>query len=207
MVLIFFILLFLMSSQVSAQVLVDRMAAVVNGRIITLSEADVEIAIEVKKPVSSLNFFFLENRRKEVLQGLIDRRLLLEEATRFEMADVSGKEVMEEWLRIKSAFPSEESFNSALKEEGMEEGDLIMILKEYLIVQKFVDQRIRFFIRVGDEEIKDYYEKNRAKYQDKGLEAVTDEIQGIITENKTRIKLKEYLSTLRVKADIKVNLE
>lgn len=196
-----------MSSQASAQVLVDRMAAVVNGRIITLSEADVEIAIEVKKPVSSLNLFFLENRRKEVLQGLIDRRLLLEEATRFEMTDVSGKEVMEEWLRIKSAFPSEESFDSALKEEGMEEGDLMVILKEYLIVQKFVDQRIRFFIRVGDEEIKDYYEKNRAKYQDKGLEAVTDEIQGIIAENKTRIKLKEYLSTLRVKADIRVNLE
>lgn len=196
-----------MSSQASAQVLVDRMAAVVNGRIITLSEADVEIAIEVKKPVSSLNLFFLENRRKEVLQGLIDRRLLLEEATRFEMTDVSGKEVMEEWLRIKSAFPSEESFNSALKEEGMEEGDLMVILKEYLIVQKFVDQRIRFFIRVGDEEIKDYYEKNRANYQGKGLEAVTDEIQGIITENKTRIKLKEYLSTLRLKADIRVNLE
>lgn len=204
---IYFALLFLISSEVFAQVIVDRIAAVVNNRIITLSELDAAIAIDIKKPVASLNSFILDNKRKEVLQDLIGKRLLLEEATRFDMTEVSTKEIKDELLRIKSAFPSEESFNLAFKEKGMGEEDLLIILKEFLIAQKFVDQRIRFFVRVGEEEIRDYYEKNREKYKDKSIEAVADEIQGIITKGKTSTKLRDYLSTLRVKADIRVNLE
>jgi peptidyl-prolyl cis-trans isomerase SurA len=182
--------------------LIDKIAAVVNDKVITQSELDRSVEIE--------NF----NRgrtgpagealRMSLLDSMIDRMLILEEARKFDIVQVTGQEAEEAVKSIKDEFASDEDFKDALSRDGLTEDELKDSLKDQMLAVKYVDKRVRYFVRVTLEEQKKFYDENRAKFDGKGFGEVQEQINNILVEKQTEVKLDDYIAELRSKARIEI---
>jgi parvulin-like peptidyl-prolyl isomerase len=193
--------LLLLLPSVSQAFQVDRVEAVVNGKVITRSE--VERALEVEALRQGVNTEeAVEKLRGEVLNTLIDRTLLLGEARRFNIVSVSEEEVEKALETVKKKFGTEDEFQNALKEDDMTVEELKDDLRDQILAAKYVDRRVKFFIRVTLDEQKNYYLQNRDKFAGKEFDEVNDEIYNLLVEKETDKKLEEYIKDLRAKSEI-----
>jgi peptidyl-prolyl cis-trans isomerase SurA len=179
-------------------IVLDRILAVVNGEIIALSDAEGELVFFEGRAVS-------DSAIQEEVQKLIDQKLFLAEAKRFDVGSPSESEVQEELQRIQRRFASPDLFEKALRENAMTLEDLKHKVTEHLIVDRFIDQRIRFFVIVLPEEVSRYYDEHHSDFQNKPLENVENEIEKFLTTQKAKEKLEDYLSKVRAKANIQIN--
>ncbi len=204
---IFFIISLLLLISNAESKTVERVAAVVNNKIITLSALNAAIEMKQiahKEPAEAKD----ENTiRKETLWELIDRNLLINEAERFGMANVSDTEITEALTEVKKEFPSEAGFIKALEKWGMELEDFKSQIREQITSVRFVNQRIRFFVRISEEDIKKFYNGNLSRFNNKTIDEVRGEIEALLTERETAKKLEEYIKKLRSKAEIRINIE
>jgi hypothetical protein len=189
----------------SYAVLVDRILAVVNRQPVTLSDLNRYQA-----------FLALNDGRKNweappspsptVLQQLIDRKLLLEEAEKFEVGLPKATDLLEAQDRLARRFTNVQEFQNTLLRWGLDRDSLEHEIQDHLTVQRFVDQRITFFVIIPAAEIQKYYEAHREDYEEKRLEEALTQITKQLTELKAREKLDAYLKKLREKASIQINL-
>lgn len=185
----------------AAAYILDGVEAVVDGTVITKSEVDKAYEVEAlkekeagRKPSPGL--------RKEVLKTLVDRTLLLEEARKFGIGQVTDQDVNKAYEKVRAGFPSEEAFKEALKKEEITPDELKENLRDQLLSASFVENRIKFFVRVTIEDEQQYYEKNKDKFQGKPFVDVQEEIHDLLIEKDTNRKLEEYLKELESKAKI-----
>ena len=153
---------------------VDRIVAVVNEEIITLS--DLNTALEPYRKRIEETYKgpdrerVLADTRKSFLNRLIDARLIEQEAKK------NGIFVREEdaMTAIKDILGRRnialEDFKKELAEEGISFDTYKKEIKEQMVKMRLVRREIRSKVMVTGEEIGDYYRKNRADYE--GKEAV-----------------------------------
>jgi SurA-like N-terminal domain len=182
---------------------IDKVVAVVNDHVITMS--DVDRAMQVEESESSGAGKDERALRKAALDSLINRALLLDDARKFNLAQVTPDEVEKAFLKVKSGYPDEKSFEEALKKEGINDDELKENLSDQILVVKYVDLRIRAFVLVTPEEEKKYYDEHKEDFGNRDFAQVEPEIKRLITEQKTDRKLSEYLRELKTKADIIIN--
>jgi len=151
-------LLFAFSPQLPAMIK-DCVVAFVDNTAITLSELEEEYA-RSQKATPDIS-------KEEVLNGMVNRVLLLKEAKK---------------MRLEA--PSEDE-----------------LLKEY------IDLKIRVFIKIGEKEISDFYQKHIDNFQGKEFEAVRGEIENYLVEAELNRLLKKHIEELRKKAYVKIQLE
>jgi hypothetical protein len=202
----FFFLIFLLVNpllKIEAKI-IERVAAVVNNRIITLSALNT--AIEMNKLKGGGGLLDEKTMLEKALWGLIDRSLLISEAERFGMTKASDAEIIEAVNKIKNSYPTEPEFEGALSATGIDMDNLQLYLREEIITNKFIDQRIRFFAKISDEDIKRFYNENLSRFNNKAIEEVRGEIEAVLTELEAEKKLDEYIKKLRSKAEIKINI-
>jgi peptidyl-prolyl cis-trans isomerase SurA len=153
---------------------VDRIVAVVNEEIITLSDWNTafepyrkRIEETYKGPDKER---VLTDSRKSFLNRLIDARLIEQQAKR------NGISVREEdvMTAIKDILGRRnialEDFKKELAEEGVSFDTYKKEIKEQMVKMRLVRREIKSKVMVTGEEIGDYYRKNRADYE--GKEAV-----------------------------------
>jgi hypothetical protein len=75
------------------------------------------------------------------------------------------------------------------------------LLKEYL------DLRIRSFIRIKDDEIKNFYEVHAADFPEKDLDELREDIENYLIEQGMNNALKKHIGDLRNNACIKIQLD
>lgn len=73
-----------------------------------------------------------------------------------------------------------------------------------LIIERFIERRIRAFILIPLERAKDFYERNKEEFRGKEFSEVRDEINHYLIEEETNKRLEEYLIELKKKADIRI---
>lgn len=193
----------------SDAILLDRIVAVVNGEVISLSDVESELfffgKINASPQGDQMNL--PDSSIRVGVQELINHKLLLAEAKRFDVEDPTEMQIQRELEIIKNRFRSPQGFEMALRQNAMDPEDLKQKIKEHLIVNRFKDQRIRFFVIVLPDEISRYYSENQETFQGKTYEEAEKEIERLLSEEKMKDKLKAYLSNLRAKASVQVNLE
>lgn len=185
---------------------VERVAAVVNNKIIALSALNAAVEMKQtahKEPAGAKD---KNTIRKEILWELIDRKLLISEAERFGIAKASDAETAEALDEIKKEFPSDAEFTTALERWGMDIEEFKSLLREQITSVRFVNHRIRFFVRVSEEDIKKFYNNNLSTFNNKTIDEARGEIEAILTERETAKKIEEYIKKLRSKAEIKINV-
>ena len=152
----------------SAEV-VGKILVIVNDEIITQREIDrilTPIYEQYKKLYTDEELAKkLDEARRNILQKLIQNKLLLTEAKRRKI-EALDKEVQRKIEEVKKRFPNEKEFKKALLEENVVLSELEKGFKEKIIIDRLIDMEIRRRISVAPSEIMAYYETHRNQFEE-----------------------------------------
>jgi peptidyl-prolyl cis-trans isomerase C len=102
--------------------------------------------------------------RRRVLDELVDRTLLLQEA-RARSVVVGQDQVERAFLRIRSEYPGTH-FDDLLAQERLSQTELKARLKDQLTIERLFEQEVFPQVQVVDAEIERYYADHAADYQE-----------------------------------------
>jgi len=163
---ILIVLFFIVPVCLGAQV-VDRIAAIVNGEMICLSELE-KLSGLIAREVERSNPALSEAERTKVVQEkvldqLISQKLLDQEAKRLKI-EVSKKEVDQaiEEVQKRNAFSRRELL-AILKNEGFTMETYREQIAREMKKGRLIEYEIKSKINITDDAIKEYYVKNMAK--------------------------------------------
>lgn len=190
--------------------MVDRVAAVVNDDVITLS--DLRWTIGYKRiPLPDA-----PEPRRELLQDtldqLIEQRLIAEDAAATPGLSVSQQEIQERLEAYRKQFADDAAFEAHLEELGMSHTDLRDLIGRQLTVLKFVKLRFEPFVVVLPDQIQTFYEEEFLPKlgvppeQAPPLELVQEQIRQILQVEMTTEDLDDWMTNARRRASIRVLL-
>ena len=168
---IFFFLLsfFLVIGNSNSAELVDRIIAIVNDKIITLSELNLALKPYLAR-IKSMGRTpederqFLYTVREKVLNDLINDKLTYLEAKHYKVT-ITDDEIDKTIERIKEAnYHTDEDFREILEKEGLTIEEYRRDLKEQMLRSRVVDYEVRSKVVITKEDIMTYYEANQEKY-------------------------------------------
>ncbi|MCF6191729.1 MAG: peptidylprolyl isomerase [Candidatus Hydrothermae bacterium] len=155
----------LLLAQNAAPTFRDRVAAVVDGETILLSEVDEALALMVP-PQAIQSKEMLDSLRRQVLDELIKRKILYLEAqkdTTLQVTDAEVEDALDQQLKAFENQMGKENFEKALKEQGETRESLKRQyrekVREDLYVQKFVQKKFGAQFVVTPDELKAFYEQ------------------------------------------------
>ena len=97
-----------------------------------------------------------------VLDELINSEILLERAQKMNLV-ATDAEVEDKFTEAKSPY-TEEEFQNRLKETGLTVDDLKSDIRRQLSIQKLLNREVVAKISITDQNVADYYAKNRAQF-------------------------------------------
>lgn len=193
-------------NQVSQKEVVDRIAALVNEEVITLTDVRIVKAFSL---FSSEEESGVDIDIDYVLKKLIDQYLVIQ-LTRGGNSLQNG--TVDEFIDQIILEIGVEEFRKRLEQFGMARSDLVPYASKWIEYQRIIADRFKTSASINLKEIEDYYERIYIPTQEeKGLEAkplleILDEIEAVIKQEKNEMQVEEWLENLRQRADIQVNL-
>lgn len=166
-----FILCCLVSGVVAGYAeLADRIVAIVNDDVITLSELDEALEPYVRQvreahypPGAGREMLF--KLRQDILNKMIDEKLTYQETERLHVS-VDDRDVDQHIEQIKSEhFLTEEELRKSLATEGYTLKEYRERIKEQMLQVKLINIEVKSKIAVIEKDIRDYYEEHRKDYQ------------------------------------------
>jgi len=169
-ILLIFLLFFLMAPHSYGEHLVDRVVAVVNNDVITLSELENTgreffTRIKAKAPAAEVDSA-LEKAREEVLSSLIDKTIVRQQAEHLSIT-VSEEEIdaaIDQILARNNA--TIEDFRKELAAMDVPEQEYRDNIGEQILQSKLINYEVRSRIVITEDDIKEYYQKEYT--QEKG---------------------------------------
>ena len=166
-----FVILFLLVSfaGVSQAAVVDRIVAVVNNEIITLTELNKETEPFIerieKTYKGSEKDRVIEETRKTVLNRMVDTILVKQEAKRLNIVvkDSDVTNMINEML--KSRKMTMEQFKEMLAKDGLSLESYMEEAKDHLVRGRLANREIRSKVMVTEQEIGEYYKQHREEYE------------------------------------------
>ncbi len=187
-----------------SQEVIDRIAAVVNDYVITLS--DVKIA-------ESFDLFDEEILSQEkdslvILDWLINQKLVIGLTQESGPIEPEAVEAAYQSLLYKLG---NEAVKTKLDLFGLQKKDLQVYLFEKILFQRIIEDRFGLAVRVNLKEIEDYYREkfvltHMSPKNSKlpPLMEVLEEIESAIKKEKIKTLVEEWLKNLRREADIQI---
>ena len=141
----------------------NKILAVVNDDVVTETDLDEALSSSIddlKKEYSGEELKTkTEEVRKELLNQMIENKLILQEAKKANIA-VDDNEVEQRLKDVKSRFPSEDIFYAEIEKSGVSTDVLKRRYKENIMMGKLVDHEVRGKVVVTPTEIEGYYKKH-----------------------------------------------
>jgi peptidyl-prolyl cis-trans isomerase SurA len=181
--------------------LVDRVVAAVNNEVITLSELRQSVAFNAALGGKGSG----RRLEAETLQGIINRRLLLQEAYRLKIGEVSEPEIAAEVGRLRQQLGTETAFREFLARTDLTEAQLAKLLGERLLVARFVEKKIGLFSRVNRDEAQAYFNQRPGEFKDKRFAEAQKQVMAYLSEQKVSQQLDQYVEELRSRTFIRIN--
>jgi peptidyl-prolyl cis-trans isomerase SurA len=149
--------------------LINTIAAIVNDEVITLYEInrEAEVVIREAEKKSALDTAARTQIRRTVLDRLVEKRLV-EQKIRELNIKVSDEEIRQaiDDVKKQNNIPSQEVLVSALASQGLTFEQYRSQLREQIEKLKLVSMEVRAKIQVGETEMLEYFQANRAKYSE-----------------------------------------
>jgi hypothetical protein len=185
-----------------AQVLLDRLLAVVDGYIITLSDARAALRFGlVPSDVST-------DPIAAALRRLIDRRLMLAEVERYALPEPATPLVEARVAAIEGRFKDALDFEIALNQAGMSRDDLRRVLRESLRIDAYVEQRFASAAAPSDDDLANYYKDHPAEFTTAGrlrpLDEVRETVRARVMDQQRAAFVQQWVDGLRRRSSILV---
>lgn len=181
--------------------IIDRVMAVVNGSIVTLSDVQAGIRLGVVAVPAG------PGRDTAVLDKLIERRLTLTEVNRYGPGEPSAAVVDERLRAVRARFTSEEALTAVLAEVGVTPDQLRTFVRDDVRIETYIQQRFAGGAPT-EAEILEYYRAHPEAFMRGGLaltyqEAHDDARAAVIRERRERLA-QEWIAGLRRRADVTI---
>lgn len=148
---------------------VDRIVAIVNDDVITLSELNEGVApflrqVDAVKYTAEQRRQMLFKIREDMLNSMIDQKLTQQESERLGVS-VDPEEVDRQIESIKAANAyTEEALKQALKAEGFTLEAYRDRLKEQLLTMRLINREVKSKIAITEQDVRQYYEDHQAEF-------------------------------------------
>jgi hypothetical protein len=185
-----FLLFLVLTAVVAGAEIIDRIVAVVNNHVITLSDVRRAQRVRVVLGYPSIN-------DKQLVRELVDAELIEEQIAQFFGVDVTEAEVDEVMKDVSDL-------------RGVPVDVVRGAVRGRLRADEFFELRFRQFLRATDAEVGDYYTKIFVPAaQQKGgpvptLEQVTDMIRNSVIQEKAAREVESWLEAIRRRSDIEI---
>ena len=204
----------LMTSTLRAQEIVDQILTLVNDEVVTRTDLLWSIAMDAKAPSPAGPVG--PDLLRQKLDVMIDERLISQEAGRIPASDITQDEVDKKRAELIKGFRSEAEFRQRVGSVGLTPQRIDELIRQRIVIDRFVDFRFRSFVLVTEQEIQRYYDEIfapeiRAKGQvpppleqklDSAGVTVHDRIRELLRAQKINDELDRYLTSLRQRADV-----
>jgi len=163
-------LFFLYGTVSLSEAVVDRVVAVVNQEIITLSEVEKWVN-PLKEEIMTEDRLEKRERVQEMCRKVLDRLIeekLIDQEVKKSGIKVSSKEVeatVEEVKRRSAA--TQEDLEKALTADGLTLEAYKKEIEKSLLRQKFISWAVKVETKAGEKEFREFYEKNMSRYRTK----------------------------------------
>ena len=187
---------------------VDSVVAVVNDDVILASEVGEEINVRVYQyGPEAINSIGMSNFTAQILQEMIDNRLLLQKADELEIIvsrDDVDPLVEDNISAMKEQYPTDEEFEAMLQQYGMTEKKLRKqyrkSIKEQITIKNLVDIEIMPNIEVDEEDARAYYEINKSEFDIPIMVGISEIVIAKKISPETERKTKTRADEVRAKA-------
>jgi hypothetical protein len=190
----------LLSTCIASADVIDRVLAVVNGHLITLSDVRrvVDLGLATTNGSGDLS--------EIVLSELIDRRLVLEEVERYAPPEPDAATIAERVAAIQRQLEGPPGIDARLAALGVNRAWLDQWVRDDLRIQAYIQQRFAGAMEATDEEIENYFREHARDFVRNGQPLPTAEAQSIARERvmaaRRQALTTEWLEGLRKRAEI-----
>jgi hypothetical protein len=195
-------------SPVCGQSPIDQILTLVNGDMITRSDLlwSIALAPDAPSPERQISPDIL----KQKLEVMIDQRLIAQEAARMPAVGITQEEINKARNDLIASFGSAEAFRRRVESVGLTEQRIDRLVREMIVINKFIDFRFRSFVFVTDQDVDRYYQsrlvpemrRQNAVPPPASEPAVREKIMAILKQQKINDELDRFLKDLRGRADI-----
>jgi len=180
--------------------LVDRIVAIIDRDVVTLSEA--EQAGEIARARTGAS-----DPLVSIVERLIESRLVEREVERFTGEPVSPELVDGALQEVRARFPSESAFREMLARSGLSEEELSAMLRKQIGVAQYLEQRFRPLTFVTEEQVAAYY-RDELRPAIEGAPApelsdVSESIRRVLEERTFNARVEEWIEGLKGRARIR----
>jgi hypothetical protein len=195
----------LLAAACNAEV-IDRIAVSVGNQVITEQQLVEEIRVTAFLNRQTPKFDASDKRataERLIEQTLIKREMDL---SRYPLPDMREAEQMEADLR--KQYKDEAEFNGDLETHGVSEPNLKKHLWWQITTLKFIDYRFRPAVQIPDTDIRDYYDRERAGWEQRGVKPIPSledsraEIEKILTAQRIDSAVDRWLGDTRTQVEI-----
>jgi hypothetical protein len=191
--------------------LVDMVVAEVDSAVITYSEliAEARLALLARRGLAAARESALSlELLRAVLRSVIARNLLLAEARRLQLRDVSRDEVERSLAELRGPFPSQAAFVDFMAESGFtvtpeiretDDGapaELLSILRSRLLVDRFIELRLRPNVLVTPSAARACFEANQRLFPGNDFKAARPVVEQTLRAQLEDKALRELLEQL-----------
>jgi parvulin-like peptidyl-prolyl isomerase len=194
------------STQLSAQEVIDRIAARVENDIILLS--DVRALARYQQLVDGKS-----ESDAQILDRLIDQWIVRNEAETARFPRPSEDDVTRGVERVQKSFTSAEEFEARKKQIGLTDSDIRNMVSSQLYLSNYLDSRFRPSARIEPKEVEDFYDKAvipraQARGQEPpSLDAARDYIHETLVQRSINEQAERWLNESRGRVHVQKLLE
>ena len=195
------------------RVLLDRVAAVVNGELILESDVDAELRFAAFQPLGAA-----QPTRERLMERLIDRTLILQQMKMQPMAPVEDSQVDAQISRLRKTIPkcaayhcdTEAGWKKFVEDNGFTVEEVRERWRQRMEVLAYIEERFRMGITVQQSAIDDYYQKTmlpayaREKVAPPAEATIADRIREVLLQQQVDKLLDDWLNSLRAQGNVVV---
>jgi hypothetical protein len=195
-------------------VVLDRLVAVVNGDLILESDVDEERRFEEVQPYRTIT----ESTRAKILERLVDRVLILQQAALEPEDVVSDKDLDAQLATLRKDIPgckptfceTDEGWKDFLSRHGFTVEEFSLRWRQRMQLLKFIEVRFRNGIKIKDDEIQTYYEKTMLpEYAKRNVtpppvETIKRRIEEVLLQQQVSALLQDWLKSLRAQGSVRI---
>lgn len=191
----------------AAAVVLDRIAAIVDREVITVSEID---QVQVLRLIPRLAGESESAYRRRLLDAMIAQSLRFREVGRFGAVDVSADAIEARLLEVIERFESEAAFENALLVAEMTRDEVRTMIKRQLQVESYIEERFSPLIFVSLEEIEQYYrsvwvpQRRLRNLPVRPLVESQDEIRTLLKSERLEREVSGWTDQLRSRSNVDI---
>ena len=182
--------------------IIDRILAVVDTQIITLSDARAALRFGLVPEDVSLD------PTGAALQRLIDRRLMLAEVDRYAPPEPSESAVNGRLAAVERRFKDALALEIALNQSALTREELRRQLRDTLRIEAYLQQRFSTAVQVSDDDAVRYYREHPEDFMRDGQLRPLDEVRDIartrVIENQRAAFVRQWMDGLRRRGSVQL---